>query len=85
MNFFQPSMKLIGKKRIGTHIKKTYDTAKTPYQRLLVSGILNEEQKKTLQIVYDSLNPVDMKQKINRLTEKLNKTLRYKICDSTNT
>jgi hypothetical protein len=85
VNFFQPSMKLMEKIRIGTHVKKTYDTAKTPYQRLLVSGILNDEQKKTLQIVYDSLNPVDMKRKINRLTEKLNKTLRYKICDSTNT
>lgn len=84
VNFFQPVMKLTEKKRIGTKVKKTYDTAKTPYQRLLVSGILNDKQKQSLQSVYNSLNPVDMKRKINRLTEKLNKTLRYKIGDSTN-
>lgn len=85
VNFFQPSMKLKEKKRIGTRVKKTYDIAKTPYQRLLVSGILNEEQKQSLQTVYESLNPVDMKRKINQLTVKLNKTLRYNLCDSTNT
>lgn len=85
VNFFQPVMKLTGKKRIGTNVKKTYDTAKTPYQRLLVSEILNDVQKQSLQTVYDSLNPVDMKRGINRLTEKLNRTLRYKLRDSTNT
>ena len=85
VNFFQPSMKLKEKRRIGTRVKKTYDTAKTPYQRLLVSGILDDKQKQTLQTVYSSLNPVDMKRKINYLTAKLNKTLRYKIYDLTNT
>ncbi len=85
VNFFQPSVKLKEKQRIGSRTKKTYDTAKTPYQRLLVSGILNKQQKQSLQKVYESLNPVDMKRKIYRLTEKLNKTLRYNLRDSTNT
>ena len=43
VNFFQPVMKLKSKQRIGTHVKKTYDTAKTPYQRLLESGVLVED------------------------------------------
>jgi hypothetical protein len=85
VNFFQPVMRLKSKQRIGSRVKKTYDTAKTPYQRLLNSGILNEEQKEKLQKLYDSLNPMDLKRKINKLTEKLNKTLRYKINDATNT
>src|SRR3989338_3971126 len=85
VNFFQPSVKLKEKKRVGSRMKKAYDTAKTPYQRLIASGILNDEQKQSLQTVYESLNPVDMKRKINKLTGKLNKTFRYKICDSTNT
>jgi len=85
VNFFQPVMKLKDKQRIGTHVKKTYDTARTPYQRLVRAEILNDRQKHYVQSVYESFNPVDMKRKINRLTDKLNKTLRYKICDSTNT
>ncbi len=76
VNFFQPVMKLKDKQRIGSRVKKKYDTAKTPYQRLVLSGLLKEEQKQTLQNLYNSLNPLDLKRKINKLTEKLNKTLR---------
>jgi hypothetical protein len=36
INFFQPSFKLIAKERIGNKTVKRYDTAKTPYQRVLV-------------------------------------------------
>jgi len=35
VNFFQPVMKLKEKKRIGSQVKKTYHTAKTPYQTLI--------------------------------------------------
>ena len=35
INFFQPSLKLIAKERIGNKTIKRYDTAKTPYQRVL--------------------------------------------------
>lgn len=85
VNFFMPSKKLVSKEYIGSKPKKKYDTAKTPYQRLLLSGILKDEQKRPLQKLYDSLNPMDLRRKIHRLTEKLNKTFRYKINDLTNT
>ena len=85
VNFFQPSMKLTRKERIGAKTKKKHDTAKTPYRRLLNSGILNEEKKKKLSEIYESLNPMEMKRKINKLTEKLNKTIVTKIHDLTNT
>jgi len=85
VNFFQPVMKLKSKLRIGSKVKKRYDTAKTPYQRVLNSGILNNNQKIKLEYLYESLNPMDLKRKINELTIKLNKTLRYKIRDLTNT
>lgn len=85
VNFFMPSKKLILKERIGNKTKKIYDTAKTPYQRLLLSGILKDYQKSRLQSLYDSLNPMDLRRKIHRLTEKLNKTFRYKINDLANT
>lgn len=85
VNFFQPVMKLTEKQRVGTTVKKRYDTAKTPYQRVLDSGVLTEENKTKIQDVYNTLNPVELKRKINWLTVKLNRTLRYIIRDSTNT
>ena len=38
VNYFQPSMKLIKKERFGSKIRKKYDRAKTPYQRLMESS-----------------------------------------------
>src|SRR6185369_13902371 len=35
INFFQPSLKLVAKERIGNKTLKRYDTAKTPYLRVL--------------------------------------------------
>lgn len=45
MNFFQPVMKLVSKTRQGARVHKIYDTAQTPYQRLLKSGVLTEAKK----------------------------------------
>lgn len=83
VNFFQPSMKLKGKERVGSRVRKKYDTAKTPYQRLITLCVLTEEQSCRLQNLYESLNPMQLKREINKLTAKLNNTLRYKIVDST--
>lgn len=47
-NFFQPSMKLKYKTRRGATVHKVYDTARTPYQRLLQSGVLAPEPKEAL-------------------------------------
>lgn len=85
VNFFMPSKKLLSKEYIGSKVKKKYDTAKTPYQRLLITGVVKEEKKDKLQKLYDSLNPLDLRKQIMKLTEKLNKAFRYKINDLTNT
>jgi len=44
MNFFQPTMKLLDKTRNGAKVHKVYETAQTPYQRLLKSGALRRVQ-----------------------------------------
>src|SRR5258706_9167213 len=41
VNCFQPSMKLQSKQREGSKLRRTYDEAQTPMQRLLVSGALS--------------------------------------------
>lgn len=85
VNFFQPIMKLKNKTRVGAKVKKTYESAKTPYRRVLASGILTKDKQAQLEELYQILNPMEIKRKISKLTEKLNKTLRYKNIDLTNT
>ncbi len=85
VNFFQPVMKLKTKQRVGSRVKKTYDIAKTPYQRIVDSGVLSEDNRTSIQTLYKTLNPMDLKRRINKLTEKLNRTLRYISIEATNT
>lgn len=69
-NFFQPVIKLVKKERDGGKIKRKYDKAKTPYQRLMESGQLSEEVKLQLEATYLSLNPAELKRRIDiRLRE----------------
>ena len=60
-NFFLPNKKLIEKKRIDAKIAKRYDKARTPYQRLLENGELPEVEKTKLKMIYERLNPAEIK------------------------
>lgn len=84
VNFFQPSLKLIHKKRTGARVYKKYDEAKTPYQRLLRFGILGKKQKSKLHEIYDSQNPMKLIKEIRKLQSKLSKLNRYKLDEATN-
>ncbi len=66
-NFFQPSMKLVSKERVDSRVKKTYDQAKTPYQRVLESDHVTEEAKTTLRQQYATLNPIILLRQMQRL------------------
>lgn len=70
-NFFQPCMKLIQKTRIGSKVTKKYDTAITPYQRVLQSVHVSDDVKKNLRKQYKKLNPAYLKRQITRLQQKL--------------
>jgi hypothetical protein len=71
INYFQPTMKLIAKTRHGARVYKIYDTAQTPYQRLLQSGVLTEAKKAELAASYRGLNPVLLLKQINANLEQL--------------
>ena len=71
MNFFQPTMKLLDKTRSGAKVHKVYDTAQTPYQRLLKAGILTEAKQTELAATYHGLNPVFLLKQINTNLEQL--------------
>ena len=64
-NFFQPTMKLISKTRHGARVLKVYETAQTPYQRLLKADVLTEAKKAELSTIYRGLNPVQLLKQIN--------------------
>ena len=55
VNFFQPVMKLVEKTRHGAKVHKVYDTAQTPYQRLIKTGVLSEAKRQELAATYHHL------------------------------
>ena len=64
-NFFRPVMKIKRKEKVNNSIcKKIYDTAQTPYQRLMRSKQIPLKTKKQLRQLYESLNPVKLKEAI---------------------
>jgi len=65
VNFFQPSMKLIAKRRIGSRVRKTYDIAQTPYQRVLASPQVAQADKDALRQQFLSLNPVALRRTLD--------------------
>ncbi len=71
-NFFRPVMKIKSKEKINNSVcRKKYDTAKTPYQRLMDCPQISKAKKKEMQAVYLSLNPADLKRKIDQKIKKI--------------
>ena len=71
INFFQPSLKLIAKERIGNKTIKRYDIAKTPYQRVLERQDISLEAKAALMHRYVQLNPAQLRRQIDLKIAKL--------------
>lgn len=70
-NFFQPTIKLVQKTRIKGKIHRKYDRAKTPYQRIMESDHISDEKKRELKAIYESLNPAELKRRIDQKLKSL--------------
>jgi hypothetical protein len=70
-NFFQPVLKLVKKERINGRTIRRHDTAQTPYQRVLASEDISIEIKARLASQYVQLNPVQLRQDIDKKVAKL--------------
>ena len=68
-NHFLPTFRLIDKVRVNSRYRKTCESPQTPYDRLLGSPAVGEEEKHALSAVHASLNPFE-------LTKTLEKKLR---------
>ena len=66
VNFFQPMMKLKEKTRVDGKLKKVYDAAQTPYQRVLAAAQIRQDRKEKLTELYGTLNPVHLLAVIQR-------------------
>jgi len=77
-NFFQPVMKLKRKERIDGRLRRVYEEAKTPYQRLLESGQLSTAQEDALKRLYARLDPVQIKKEMDDKLDALYTAYRNK-------
>jgi len=71
VNCFQPSMKLQSKQRVGKKVRCVYDPAKTPLQRLLLSGVISAQKQQELIEVAQALDPIRLFQQIEQLQQAI--------------
>jgi hypothetical protein len=71
LNFFQPVMVLVSKERRGAKVTRRYDTAKTPYQRVLEAPEVADEVKLRLRQQYLTLNPAELLRRIEQCLAEL--------------
>ena len=64
-------MTLVSKQRDGAKVKRCYDQATTPYQRVLHSSDVSEEAKQRLIQEYRSLNPAALLRQIEAAQDTL--------------
>jgi len=67
LNHFVPSRKCLEKVRIGAKYKRQYDTAQTPYARVLAHTAIPQPVKDKLQAEHASLNPLTLKRQVDTL------------------
>ena len=70
-NLFLPSFKLIAKVRVGSKLRRRYDTPKTPFQRVLDSGHGDPAKLAALRQLRDSLNPFTLSRIIDQKLERI--------------
>lgn len=73
-NFFQPVLRLSTKTRTKGHVSRRYQPATTPYQWLLDCPTVTEEATVSLRATYTSLNPADLKRRIDATLARLAST-----------
>ena len=70
-NLFQPVLHLVGKVVVDGKLRREWDQAQTPYQRLLAGRILSPEQEARLAALYAGTNPRQLRKAIYQAVERL--------------
>lgn len=69
-NLILPSVKLIEKKRDRSKVKKRYDTAQTPLERLQKLNAIKPEQTQALTSLQADINPLELRRTLDQLQSK---------------
>jgi hypothetical protein len=65
-NFFQPSVRLVRKVRVGSRLRRKYDAPKTPFERVIESGAGNQARLAQLRVLRDKLDPFALSEGVER-------------------
>jgi len=65
-NFFQPSVKLIEKVRVGSRLKRVYDGPRTPFERLCECSSNNDPKIIELKQTFEKLDPFQLSKTIDK-------------------
>lgn len=72
LNFFTPTKKPVGYATTADgRRKRLYDTPATPWQRVLGSGLLTEQQRAAVAARVAGVNPADLTRRINQIQLRL--------------
>lgn len=71
VNCFQPSLKLQAKIPKGEQVRRVYDVAQTPLQRLLASGVLPEDRQRALRERVEQIDPLALSEHLDALRHAL--------------
>jgi hypothetical protein len=74
-NLFQPVLHLKEKRynqgEGGGKIRRKWDEAKSPYERLLQTGVVTQEQQQRLEVLYAQTNPRALRNEIYKRLAQL--------------
>ena len=71
LNLFLPSVKLLKKVRVGSKVRRVYEAARTPFERVKVCPQANLEQVARLEQLRKSLDPFQLSRAIERKLESI--------------
>jgi site-specific recombinase XerD len=67
VNCFQPSLKLQATIPQGDRVRRVYDTAQTPLQRVLAPGVLSEDRQRALCEQVQQIDPLALSEQLDAL------------------
>jgi hypothetical protein len=73
MNLLLPSVKLLKKVRVGSRVRRVYDAARTPFERVRESGQADPEKVAKLEELRKRLDPFQLSLTIERKLERISR------------
>ena len=70
-NHFVAIRRTKDKVRVGSRYQRTFESAETPYQRIMKADEISKDQKKKLKRIHNSLNMFELQKKMAELLDKV--------------